>query len=133
MMNVGNRQVANDLGERTKKFALRIVRLYASLPKTTVAQVLGKQLLWSGTSVGAHYREASRARSRAELVSKIESGLQGLEEAIYWMELLRESDIVSGERFEDVNGEAKELPGHSGGLGQDGKTKRVAFHPRLVT
>jgi four helix bundle protein len=75
MMNVGNRQVANDLGERTKKFALRIVRLYAYLPKTTAAQVLGRQLLRSGTSVGAHYREASRARSRAEFVSKIESGL----------------------------------------------------------
>ncbi|MDE3020020.1 MAG: four helix bundle protein [Nitrospirota bacterium] len=109
MMNVGNRQAANDLGERTKKFALRIVRPYASLPKTTVAQVLGKQLLRSGTSLGAHYREASRARSRAEFVSKIESGLQELEEVMYWMELLRESDIVSGERFEDVNGEAKEL------------------------
>ena len=59
--------------------------------------------------MGAHYREASRARSRAEFVSKIESGLQELEEAIYWVELLRESDIVSGERFEDVNGEAQEL------------------------
>ena len=68
-----------DLRARTKAFALRIVRLYASLPKTTEAQVLGKQLLRSGTSVGAHYREAHRARSDAEFVSKIEIALAELD------------------------------------------------------
>ncbi len=81
-----------DLKKRTKKFALRIIRLYSSLPKSTEAQVIGKQVLRSGTSVGAHYREACRSRSNAEFISKIEGGLQELEETIYWLELLIESD-----------------------------------------
>jgi four helix bundle protein len=79
---------ARDLRARTKAFALRIIRLYSSLPKITEAQVLGKQLLRSGTSVGAHYREATRARSPAEFISKIEVGLQELEETVYWLESL---------------------------------------------
>ncbi len=69
-----------DLKSRTKQFALRIVRLFSALPTTTVAQVIGKQLLRSGTSVGAHYREAYRSRSDAEFISKLEGGLQELEE-----------------------------------------------------
>ena len=60
-----------DLRERTKEFARRVIRLYAALPKETVAQVLGKQLLRSGTSVGANYREANRARSKPEFIAKI--------------------------------------------------------------
>lgn len=59
---------------RTKRFALRVIRLYPALPKTTESQVMGKQLLRSGTSVGAHYREAVRSRSDAEFISKIEGG-----------------------------------------------------------
>ena len=66
--------------KRTKDFALRIIRVYSSLPKETVAQVIGKQVLRFGTSVGAHYREACRNRSHAEFISKIEGGLQELEE-----------------------------------------------------
>ncbi len=80
-----------DLKIRTKEFALSIIRLYSSLPKTTEAQVMGKQLLRSVTSVGAHYREGSRARSNAEFISKIEGGLQELEETMYWLELLEET------------------------------------------
>jgi four helix bundle protein len=83
-----------DLRLRTKAFALRIIRLYGSLPKIIEAQVLGKQLLRSGTSVGAQYREAVRARSRAEFVSKIEAALQELEETLYWIELLADARIV---------------------------------------
>lgn len=64
-----------DLKLRTKDFALRIIRMYCALPKSTEAQVLGKQILRSGTSVGAHYREATRARSDAEFISKLESGV----------------------------------------------------------
>ena len=60
-----------DLRERTKAFALRVIRLYSSLPKTTEAQVIGKQVLRSGTSVGANYREAYRARSKAEYISTV--------------------------------------------------------------
>jgi four helix bundle protein len=98
-----------DLAGRTKKFALRILRLYASLPETTEAQVLGKQLLRSGTFVGAHYREAMRARSRAEFISKVEGGLQELEETFYWLELLVEGCILPAKRLADLQHEADEL------------------------
>jgi four helix bundle protein len=68
-------QPRQDLGKRTKDFALRIIRMYAALPKTTEAQVIGKQVLRSGTSVGAHYREARRAKSDADFISEIEGAL----------------------------------------------------------
>ena len=103
------REVKRDLKERTKAFALRIIRLYASLPKTTEAQVLGKQVLRSGTSVGAHYREAQRAKSNADFVSKIEGGLQELEETAYWLELLCDSGIVAQERLMPLQDETDEL------------------------
>ncbi|ELS31033.1 MULTISPECIES: four helix bundle protein [Pseudanabaena] len=98
-----------DLRDRTKSFALRIVKLYTSLPKTTEAQVLGKQVLRSRTSVGAHYREATRARSNAEYISKIEVGLQELEESIYWLELLAEAGIVKASNLANLIQEAEEL------------------------
>ena len=98
-----------DLRKRTRSFALRIVRLYSSLPKTTEAQVLGKQVLRSGTSVGAHYHEPKRARSSAEFISKIEGGLQELEETVYWLELLIEAGIVKETRLTDMLLEAEEL------------------------
>ena len=92
----GGRQ---DLGDRTRDFALRVIRLYSALPKTTEAQVIRKQLLRSGTSVGAHWREGRRARSDAEFISKIEGGLQELEESLYWMELLVQSGVVQADRM----------------------------------
>jgi len=98
-----------NLRGRTKKYALRVIRLYGSLPKTAEAQVIGKQLLRAGTSVGAHYREAFRARSNAEFISKIESGLQELEESLYWMELLIEAAIVPEARLAGLVTEANEL------------------------
>jgi four helix bundle protein len=98
-----------DLKERTKQFALRIIRLYSSLPKTELAKVIGKQLLRSGTSVGAQYRESVRSRSNAESISKIESTLQELEESSYWMELIIESEIYSESRMLDLMNESIEL------------------------
>ena len=98
-----------DLRARTKAFALRVIRLYVALPKTTEAQVIGKQVLRSGTSVGAHYREAKRARSTSEFVSKIEGGLQEFEETVYWLELLTESGIIPNNRLTDLLHEAEEL------------------------
>jgi four helix bundle protein len=77
-----------DLRVRTRRYALRIVALYGALPKATEAQVVGKQLLRSGTPAGAHYREAQRSKSDADFISKIEGGLQELEETAYWLELL---------------------------------------------
>lgn len=99
----------NDLKIRTKKFALRIIKLYTALPKTTEAQVIGKQILRSGTSVGAQYSESIRARSTAEFISKIESALQEFEETTYWIDLLIESEIVKGEKLKDLQIEAEEL------------------------
>lgn len=104
-----NDESNKDLRVRTKSFALRVVKLFSSLPKTTEAQVMGKQVLRSGTSVGAHYREACRARSTAEFISKIEGGLQELEETVYWLELLTESGIVKGELLLPLIQEAEEL------------------------
>ena len=98
-----------DIGERTKAFALRIIRLYVALPKTTEAQVIGKQVLRSGTSVGAHVREGKRSRSNAELISKIEGGLQELEETVYWLELLVDAGIVKTDRMKELLEEANEL------------------------
>ncbi|NLX99944.1 MAG: four helix bundle protein [Rhodopirellula sp.] len=98
-----------DLKERTRAFALRIVRLYAALPKSTEAQVIGKQVLRSGTSVGAHYREAMRARSNAEFASKLQGGLMELEETAYWLELLRDAKIVPSAKLGPLCGEIEEL------------------------
>ena len=100
---------SSDLRLRTRSFALRIVKLYTSLPKAAEAQVLGTQLLRSGTSVGAQYHEATRSRSNAEFISKIESGLQELEESIYWLNLLIDSGIVKREKLSGLCKEADEL------------------------
>src|SRR5205085_2791374 len=97
------------LGNRLKRFALRVINLYSALPRTKVAQVLGQQMLRSGTSAGAHYREANRARSNAEFISKIEGGLQELDETAYWFELLVESKTISASRLSLLAAEANEL------------------------
>jgi len=98
-----------DLKTRTKDLALRVIRLYAALPKSTESQVVGKQLLRSGTSVGAQYREACRARSNAEFVSKLGGALQELDETSYWMELLVEASIVPHAKLEPLLDEANQL------------------------
>jgi len=98
-----------DLKVRTRKFSLRVIALYSALPKSTVAQVLGKQVLRSATSVGAHYRESLRARSTAEYISKLEGGMQELEESMYWFELIIESKIFNEHKMHDLVSEADEL------------------------
>src|SRR5881396_2435432 len=90
----------NDLRQRTQEFGLRVVRMFSKLPKTTEAQVLGKQMLRSGTSVGANYREAYRGRSKAEFISKCGDSLRELEETAYWLELLVQATIVPPETLE---------------------------------
>lgn len=99
-----------DLGPRTKMFARRVIRCYAALPKSdTIAQVLGKQMLRAGTSVGANYREARRARSKAEFISKIGDCLKEADETLYWLELILEETIVPARRLEPLVQEADEL------------------------
>jgi four helix bundle protein len=98
-----------DLKLRTKRFALRIIRLYSALPKYVLAQTLGKQVLRSGTSVGAQYREGLRSRSNAEIISKWEGALQELEETAYWLELIVESKLLPETRLADLMQECQEL------------------------
>jgi four helix bundle protein len=99
----------DDLRLRTKEFALRIIRMFSALPKSTEAQVLGKQVLRSGTSVGANYREAYRARSKAEFVAKTGDSLREVEETAYWLELLVDAKIVSPGKLESLRNETDEL------------------------
>ncbi|HEY6243484.1 MAG TPA: four helix bundle protein [Pyrinomonadaceae bacterium] len=98
-----------DVRQRTKQFALRIIKLYVSLPARGVTSVLGTQVLKAGTSVGAHYREAQRAKSNADFISKIEGALQELDETTYWLELLADGNIVKASRLESLRQEAHEL------------------------
>jgi four helix bundle protein len=98
-----------DLKPRTKEFARRVIRLFAALSKDTAAQILGKQLLRAGTSVGANYREANRARSKAEFVSKIGDCLKEADESSYWMELLLDEGFFPPAKLQPLLDEANEL------------------------
>jgi four helix bundle protein len=98
-----------DLKKRTKDFALRIIKLYAALPRSTEAQVLGKQILRCGTSVGAQYRESQYAKSDADLISKLEGSLQELEETEYWLELIEELGLFKPAQLVPIRTETGEL------------------------
>jgi len=87
-------EMKRETKRRTKEFALRVIRLVQSLPRGQMADVLGKQLLRSGTSVGANYRAACRAKSRADFISKMGIVEEVADESMYWMELLIESKLV---------------------------------------
>jgi four helix bundle protein len=99
----------NDLRDRTQHFALSIVRMFSMIPKSTEAQVLGKQMLLSGTSVGANYREAYRGRSKAEFVAKCGDSLRELEETAYWLQLLVDGKIVPPQKLSALRQECDEL------------------------
>lgn len=98
-----------DLRLRTKQFALRILRLYRALPAKEEARILGRQVLRSGTSVGANYRAACRARSRAEFIAKLGIVLEEADETVFWLELLLEGGIVKREKLGALLKEAREL------------------------
>ena len=108
-MNDENAAKLRDLAERTKRFALRVVAMYSTLPKSTEAQVMGKQVLRSGTLVGANYREANRARSKAEFIAKLGDSLKELDETAYWLELLVESGIVPAPKLASLQDECNQL------------------------
>ncbi len=99
----------DNLRNRTKSFALRIIKLVESLPNKTTSQVIGKQLLRSGTSVGANYRASCRAKSPADFIAKIAIVVEEADESLFWMELLVESGIVKEELLKDLMKEADEL------------------------
>ena len=106
---IGNGRTKGDLKFRTKQFALQIISFYSALPKRREAQVIGDQLLRSGTSVGAHFREAQRAKSIRDFISKLEGALQELDETAYWLELLEEASLVSSDKVDLLKTEADEL------------------------
>ena len=97
------------LRDRTKAFASRVIRLYVALPAKPVAQVIGRQLLRAGTSVGANYRAACRGRSRPDFISKLGIVAEEADETIYWLELLSDNDIVKPQRLSELLKEAHEL------------------------
>ena len=98
-----------ELQGRTRRFALRIIKLYRSLPKTDEARILGKQVLRSGTSIGANYRAACRARSRAEFVAKLGIVLEEADETAFWLELMQDAEIFPEGKLRQIVQEAKEL------------------------
>jgi four helix bundle protein len=98
-----------ELRERTKKFALRVIRLFQALPKTAEAQILGKQLLRCGTSVAANYRATCRARSKAEFVARLGIVAEEADESVLWLEMLGEAGILKHERLAEIMKEAREL------------------------
>jgi len=101
---------SRDLKPRTKAFALRVIRMYSRLPRNdTAAQVMGRRVLRSGTSVGANHREASRGRSKAEFVSKVGDCLKEIEETEYWLEPLVESGCVEQTQMIDLLDETRQL------------------------
>jgi four helix bundle protein len=97
------------LRARTKDFALRIIHLFRALPDTKEAQIIGDQLLRCGTAVGAKYRSACHARSRADFVSRIGVVTEEADESVFWLELLADLNIVKRERLEGLLQECREL------------------------
>ena len=95
--------------ERTKAFALRVIRLAGSLPRDRASEVMGRQLLRSGTSVGANYRSACRSRSDKDFMARMGLVEEEADESMYWMELLVQSKLVRRELVEDLLGEADEI------------------------
>ena len=97
------------LKRRTKDFALRILRLYRSLPRTEEARIIGRQFLRSGTSIGANHRAACRGRSRAEFIAKLGVVLEEADETVFWLELLQDGKFFPPEKLGDLLQEANEL------------------------
>lgn len=113
-----------ELKKRTKQFALRVIKLYKSLPKGKEVEVVGTQLLRSATSVGANYRAACRARSVADFISKITIVEEEADESAYWIELLMESAIMKKELLNEILKEATELTAIFTASGNAAKLKR---------
>lgn len=98
-----------EMVQRTKNFALRVIRLVSSLPKSDVGRIIGGQLLRSGTSVGANYREAVRAATKKHFTSIMVTALREADETLYWLELLSESNTVKANLLADLIDECNQL------------------------
>src|SRR5437764_8853004 len=97
------------LQDRTKKFAIRVIKAFARLPKDEAARIIGKQFLRSGTSLAANYRAACRARSAADFISKISVVSEEADETLFWLELLVESELIATKKVESLMAECEEL------------------------
>ena len=106
----GSLKKADELRVRAKKFAIRIVTLFRSLPRSPDAQTLGKQVLRSGTSVAANYRAVCRARSKAEFIAKMGIVVEEADETVFWLEILTETGVISAAKTANLQKEANELP-----------------------
>jgi four helix bundle protein len=100
---------AEELKKRTKLFGLRTIKLVEALPPGKAANMIGNQLLRSGTSVGANYRSACRARSKPEFISKTSISIEEADESLYWMEMLIEAEITPKEKLAALMKECDEI------------------------
>ena len=114
-----------ELKQRTKKFALRIIKLVQSLPKSKEGDVLGHQLLRAATSVGANYRAACRARSQADFISKITIVEEEADECCYWLELIDEAELIEKEKLINIMKEADELTAIFTASGKTAKENKI--------
>ena len=106
---MNNFEFSEEFKNRTREFALRVIRLFKALPEKPECQVIGKQLLRSGTSVAANYRAACRSRSRAEFISKMNVVIEEADESVFWIELLFDTGIISIEKLSPLLKEANEI------------------------
>lgn len=109
MEDNNNSDFADKFRKRTKAFVIDVINLYRQLPRNTEAQIVGKQLLRSGSSVGANYRAACRARSQAEFHSKLCIVVEETDESIFWMEILIDSQTIEAEKVNSLMSEANEI------------------------
>ena len=121
-MSMNNKDFAQDLEERTKQFALQIIRLSSAMPKSTESIVIRNQITKSGTSVGANYREANRARSRADFMNRIKICESEASETQYWIELIMETAWLPKEKVTDAHSECSELLAIFTSIGKKKKT-----------
>ncbi len=127
---VGSENMDRDeLRKRTKQFALRIIKLASSMPSTRAGEVLGRQLLKSGTSIGANYREALRASSRKHFISITEIALREADETLYWLELLAESGMVSASRLDSLRDECSQIVAILAATVKTSKENKIASGP----
>lgn len=109
MEDYGKSEFAEQFRNRTKRFVIDVINLYRLLPRSVEAQVIGKQLLRSASSVGANYRAACRGRSQAEFYSKICIVVEEADESLFWLEILVESQVIEQNKVSDLMVEAKEI------------------------
>jgi four helix bundle protein len=100
---------AEDLKKRTKQFGLRVIHVIEALPSSRAASVIGRNLLRSGTSVGANYGAACRARTSPDYISKLGMAIEQADESLYWMEMLVEAKLIPGDKLTALMKEANEI------------------------